>query len=218
MQARLPNDSDHRAKVKGRYGTRPADKARIGVSVGSPKSEGSKMLAIAEWCRKRFPETEVIVADTLQRHYLPGTVDEAWTVARAQGDEWLSRNAEALHCFTVTRWDSLLAHPAYAESLAALEWALTIRRTQEALHDMASGFSARFNVPMERCAAFLKEELAVMGFMMRDPAIDIYAGTIITPLFDALAPVLPAFADMQWLEVDFDRRKAAQINPGQKAA
>ncbi len=199
--------SDYRVTVNGKYGSRPSDKARIQISIGNPKYEGTKMLALTEWCSSRFKETEIIVSDTLQRHNLNMDMATAWNTTRDEGDKWLRRNAVALEGFKIIRWDELLHHDDYASSFEHIEDGLQNREAHTVFLDMAMGFSARRAIPLEKCVAFLKEELAIFHFMMQEPAVDIYAGSWVSSIFDALS--LPAFKDLHCLEVDFEKKKKA---------
>lgn len=199
--------SDYRVTVNGKYGSRPSDKARIQISIGNPKYEGAKLLALTEWCSARFKETEVIVSDTLQRHNLPCDMATAWNLTREEGDKWLRRNAVALEGLKIIRWDELLQHDDYASSFERIEEGLKDSKAYAAFLDMVHGFSSRRSLPLEKCAAFLQEELAIFHFMMQEPAVDIYAGSWVSSIFDALS--LPAFKDLHCLEVDFERKKKA---------
>jgi len=163
------------------------------------------MLTLTEWCASRFHETEIIVSDTLQRHNMATDMPTAWNLSREEGDKWLRRNAVALKGFTITRWDDLLHRMEYAPSYDIIEQGLKDEQAAESFVLMTQRISKRRHVPLERCAAFLKEELAVFYFMMQEPAIDIYAGSWITNLFDTLA--LPVFKDLHCLEIDFERKK-----------
>lgn len=165
------------------------------------------MLALTEWCASRFIETEIVVSDTLQRHNLPLDMAAAWNFSREEGEKWLRRNAVALQGHTIARWDELLQHPDYPPCMQAIEDGLADRDAQKSLTSMAEQFSNRRNVPLEKCTAFLKEELAVFHFMMQEPAVDIYAGSWITALFDTLS--LATFESLHCLEVDFERKKSA---------
>jgi tRNA-dependent cyclodipeptide synthase len=198
--------SDYRVTVNGKYGSRPSDKARVQISIGNPKYEGAKMLTLTQWCASRFKETEIIVSDTLQRHNITNSdVSNAWNIAREEGDKWLRRNALALEGFTITRWDSFLHHHDYSISLDAIEEVLKDDKANKSFMDMAQEFATRRKVPMENCMAFLKEELAIFYFMMQEPAVDIYAGSWISNIFETLS--LPVFQNLHCLEVDFERKK-----------
>ncbi len=198
--------SDYRVTVNGKYGSRPSDKARIQISIGNPKYESAKMLTLTRWCASRFKETEIIVSDTLQRHNLTNTdMSNAWNITREEGEKWLRRNAVALEGFTITRWDSLLHHHNYAISLDVIEENLKSDKANKSFMDMAQEFSIRRKVPIENCRAFLKEELAIFYFMMQEPAVDIYAGSWISNIFETLS--LPVFKDLHCLEVDFEKLK-----------
>ncbi len=198
--------SDYRVTVNEKYGTRPSEKARIQISIGNPKYEGAKMLTLTEWCAARFKETEIIVSDTLQRHNLDMDMGTAWNVSREEGEKWLRRNAVALDGFKITRWDDLLQHPDYATSMESIEFGLLDPQALKSFVSMTEQFSSRRKVPLEKCAAFLKEELAIFHFMMQEPAVDIYAGSWITSIFDTLS--LSVFKDLHCLEVDFERKKS----------
>lgn len=199
--------SDYRVTVNGKYGFRPSDKARIQVSIGNPKYESTKLLALTEWCAARFKETEVIVSDTLQRHNLLIDTATAWNITRDEGDKWLRRNSVALKGLSIVRWDELLQSDNYASSLEIIEEGLKNNKAYETFLEMAEGFAIRRNLPFDNCAAFLKEELAIFHFMMQEPAVDVYAGSWISKIFDALS--LPVFKDVHCLEVDFERKKVA---------
>ncbi|MBN8521507.1 MAG: hypothetical protein J0L77_06395 [Alphaproteobacteria bacterium] len=198
--------SDYRVTVNGKYGSRPSDKARIQISIGNPKYEGAKLLALTEWCATRFKETEIIVSDTLQRHNLLFDTATSWNITREEGDKWLRRNAVALEGCKIVRWDELLHHEDYTSSLECIEEGLQDKQAQTVFLDMVEGFSTRRNLPIEKCTSFLKEELAIFHFMMQEPAVDIYAGSWISKIFEALS--MPVFKDLHCLEVDFERKKA----------
>ncbi len=197
--------SDYRVTVNGKYGSRPSDKARIQISIGNPKYEGAKLLTLTAWCAARFKETEVIVSDTLQRHNLSYDTATAWNITREEGDKWLRRNAVALEGAKIIRWDELLHHEDYASSYEIIEKGLQQSESaQKTLTAMVERMSKRRDIPQENCIDFLKEELAIFHFMMKNPAVDIYAGSWITDIFEALS--IPVFQNLQCLEVDFERK------------
>ncbi len=198
--------SDYRVTVNGTYGQRAANRARIQVSVGNPKYEGNKLVALIKWCASRFEETEIILSDTLQRYnYSSG--DAAWDESRQEGDRWIERNAETLKGLKITRWDDLLRDDAFMPSMQKIESGLNNPEARKCLFEMAARFSTRNDIPPEKCIAFLKEELAVFHFLMQAPAVDIYAGTWVTNIFETLS--LPVFENAQCIVVDFERKKTA---------
>jgi hypothetical protein len=133
--------------------------ARMGISVGQPYHEGDKFRAACEWVSSRFDHVQIMVADTLQRHNMPGG-DTRWNrlLAEQAGDAWLARNQSSIDLISnqeILRWDDLLADPAYP------------------LYRRHPG--------MALCGSeYIREEVAVILMLQhRTPAADIYPGSFL---------------------------------------
>ncbi|SMH30170.1 hypothetical protein [Mesorhizobium australicum] len=196
--------TDYRVTINGRYGTLEASAARLQVSVGNPRYEGRKLEALADFCRRRYENTTVVLSDTLQRHNLPEP-QRYWMACRREGQEWLERNRAALHGLTIRRWDDYLMDPRYASARALIDKLTASGPAHEAILALAE---RQTSIPIERSLSFLREELAVFSFMMEDKAIDIYAGSWITPAIRELK--LPAFDCIRCLSVDLERKRTAK--------
>lgn len=160
-----------------------------------------------KWCSSRFKETEIILSDTLQRHNYFEESRSAWDSARLEGDKWIERNAQALNGHKIIRWDELLNDDAFIPAMKKIEAGLNDAKARKCLFEMAARFSVRRSITPEKCIEFLKEELAVFHFLMQKPAVDIYAGSWITDIFETLS--LPVFKDLQCIVVDFERKRTA---------
>lgn len=196
---------EYRVTVTKRHGSGQNDKARIQMSLGNPRYEGEKFFALCEWCNKRYGEVELILSDTLQRHNQTESM-RYWQSYRRQGNEWLLRNREALRGMRIIRWDDLLHHPDYADTHEQVSNMLLDIKPPY-LRETAMRQSQRQGVSYRQCVNFLTEELAAFALLFEDPADDIYAGSWITPLLDALP--INAFSTYRCLSVDFERKKAA---------
>lgn len=185
--------------------------ARLQISVGKPRYEGSKFFALIEWCKHRFDHVDLIVSDTLQRHnyrwQLGCDPASAWKLSRRDGELWMERNRETIdHLFSygIIMWDDLISPEGFRphETSSDLEIALdkTIGefwRRQDADENLYPAFYMHSK-------SFLLEELGVFRDLFQEPAIDIYAGR----WFEELMAVL--FPEKDYLAVDFVRNKAFQ--------
>lgn len=150
----------------------------------------------------------------------------AWRESSRAGDHWLARNAEAIaqlpspkiirwnYCILDSRFDPALER---LEELAEADLAFqtALRSTTEAFWQRNAGRAGecsreRYGAFLEASTAFLLEELAVFTFLCRPPGIDVYAGSWLTSIFEALRqqdePLFEAFRQ-DWLQVDFTRNK-----------
>lgn len=203
-QAMLLQQSAYKVCINKRYGDLESNNARLQVSVGNPRYEGEKLQALADFCRRRYNHTTVVLSDTLQRH---NKHDPAryWMACRREGQEWLERNREYLQGFTIMRWDSYLMDERYVEARQVIDQRTAQGEAYQALMAMAE--SHHHSAPLEQCMEFLREELAVFSFMMEEKAIDIYAGSWITSLLQSID--LPVFSHIRCLSVDLERKKTA---------
>lgn len=187
--------------------------ARLGVSLGQPYHEGAKFEALCEWTSKRFLETEVMIADTLQRWntLAQGRTDGSRITAewQAKGDAWLERNKAALDMLkglTVTRWDDYIHRDSFPEHLQTVHAAYQDDTAFRAkIDDAAQTYIERNQLrtdalPFSR--GYLFEECAVFLQMNADvPKADIYPGSFF--------PVREVFGldNLHFTRVDFTRRK-----------
>lgn len=194
--------SAYRVCVNNRFGPLEANNARIQVSVGNPRYEGEKLKALLSYCRDRFDNTQIILSDTLQRHNKPDPA-RYWMACRREGKEWIERNRDALKGFQIVRWDEYLMDDRYAAARTTINRLTSRGEGAKALAILVEKHI--FKAPLNQCYDFLREELAIFSFMMEVPAVDIYAGSWISPLFRAVK--LPVFANIKCLSVDFERKK-----------
>lgn len=86
--------------------------ARLPVSMNSAAHEGAGFEKICSWVDTHFKDVTIIIADTLQAHNMAGNR----LAARQMGDQWLTRNQDALNQIShaiITRWDDWLEKPEY---------------------------------------------------------------------------------------------------------
>lgn len=170
---------------------------RIQVSVGNPRYEGAKYQALLEWCYHRFDNVEIILSDTLQRYNLRQQMGidnaTAWKLSRLEGQAWLKRNP-CPYDFKVTCWDELLKHPSFSMRRGAIDRQYKKNPAFRSLVDAAAEKYGN--------ADFLLEEIAVFSFLFKDPAVDVYAGSWITDILNAIGLYPNA------LSVDFTHNKA----------
>lgn len=199
--APLPQNA-YKVCINKRYGELEAKNARLQISVGNPRYEGAKLEALADFCRRRYKHTIVVLSDTLQRHNksVPAL---NWMACRREGQDWLERNRHYLHGFFIIRWDSYLMDERYARARRSIDSLTSQGAAYEALIALAN--KHHHAAPIEQCIEFLREELAVFSFMMEEKAIDIYAGSWITELIQATP--LPVFQNIRCLSVDLEKKK-----------
>lgn len=198
--------------INKRYGDLESDYARLQVSVGNPRYEGAKLQALADFCRRRYIHTTIVLSDTLQRHNKPDPA-RYWMACRREGQEWLERNREYLQGFTIVRWDNYLIDERYVKARQAIDQRTAQGEAYQALMAMAANH--HHAAPLEQCVEFLREELAVFSFMMEEKAIDVYAGSWITSLLQSID--LPVFSHIRCLSVDLERKKIQSL-PKMQAA
>ena len=175
------NPRGFRIEIKKRFGMLASAACRLHVSVGVDRFEGEKMVALAEFCRRRYHTTTIIVSDTLQRYNFPD-LEDAMTATRMAGEEWLARNEKALLGFKIKRWDDFISDPTFASAVDKMRTLTESGPANAALNAISMDFSARRGVPVSNCNDFLLEELTVFSRLFEDPAVDVYPGAWITPL------------------------------------
>ncbi len=177
----LPLTNAFKIEIKKRHGALEAKNARLQISDGGARFEGERFKALADFCRRRYENTTVIVSDTLQRHNTAAPV-ASWEASRRAGDEWLERNKEALQGFKIVRWDDFLTSPDFQRELQNIRSLTSQGAAQAALNAISFEFNRRRSVPINQCQDFLLEELTAFAMMFPEPAVDIYPGQWITPL------------------------------------
>ncbi|MCB9989318.1 MAG: hypothetical protein H6868_08325 [Rhodospirillales bacterium] len=210
MKAQQRNASSYKVCINKRYGTLSTGNCRVQVSVGSPKYEGEKFAALMEWAVRRYEHVQVIVSDTLQRHNGPEPDSPAaWNKARRQGMEWIKRNRLALEGVELVMWDDLLAHPSYGPAASEIAAALRQAPVRSQIEGTAQQFARRNGASVVASINFLTEELAAFALLFQKPAIDVYAGSWISNIFEELKVEMPVFGNVRCLQVDFERDKSA---------
>lgn len=71
----------------------------IGISPGNPAHQGDKLASILDWSRQKFPFSILNLSDTMYRHNfraIGANEQEALTLSKKLGDDWLSQNNEIL--------------------------------------------------------------------------------------------------------------------------
>lgn len=212
MKAQQPNVSNYKVCINKRYGTLSADNCRIQVSIGNPKYEGEKFVALMEWAKRRYKRVDVIVSDTLQRHNLPEPDSAAtWNKTRREGLAWIKRNRTASKGVELIMWDDLLAHPAYKAATNEIANAVKKTAIREEIENTARRFTQRNGSSVTASTDFLLEELAVFSVLFQHPAIDVYAGSWISNIFEALQEKVPVFENIRCLQIDFERKRIIEL-------
>lgn len=208
MKALPQNDSSYKVCINKRYGTLTADTCRIQVSIGNPKYEGEKFASLMEWAERRYTSVQLIVSDTLQRHNFKMPNDNALAVSRQEGVNWLERNRGCIVNAQITRWDELLNNDYYHTAKQRIDTHFTGNQdVKDEILCTAERFSLRNGSSVEGSVDFLLEELAVFAILFQKPAVDVYAGSWISNIFDPLSKSMPVFTVIRCLQVDFERRK-----------
>jgi hypothetical protein len=181
----MTTDFIYKAKVTKSGQWQRYNVARMGISVGQPYHEGEKFIAACEWVAKRFSKVSVLVADTLQRHNLPGG-DTEWNrlISRQAGDAWLARNGKAMDILpnlNLVRWDDLLNDPDYLKY--------------------------RQHPAMSKCESeYIREEVAIILMLQdREAASEIYPGSFL-PIWGQINR-----SDLSCTRIDFIRVKPQKI-------
>ncbi|MES9948970.1 MAG: hypothetical protein ABW118_08430 [Candidatus Thiodiazotropha sp.] len=212
MKAQQPNVSNYKVCINKRYGTLSAENCRVQVSIGNPKYEGEKFVALMEWANRRYKRIDVIVSDTLQRHNLPEPDSAAtWNKTRHEGLAWIKRNRRALQGTGLVMWDDLLVHPAYKAATNEIANAVKMTAVWDEIENTARQFARRNGSSIAASTDFLLEELAVFSVIFQHPAIDVYAGSWISNIFDVLQEKVPVFNNIRCLQVDFERKRTAEL-------
>ena len=222
-----PATGAYKVFIKGNSTWQGHTTARLQISMGNPKQDGEKLLAMTEWAAARFDKVVFVISDTLQRHNISlrhgVSLQDAHEIALIGGHEWMARNKKAIDSVPqriVTLWDDWLAHPEYAASRRELnELYAKDQILQEAVAAKAFRFcKANDPVAMATSTEFLLEEIAAIAIMFRTPAADFYAGTWLNEIYAAIAR-LPAsglmdgFKNIYFTEVDFKRNQRPLNNP-----
>jgi hypothetical protein len=97
-----------------------SSKCILSISLGAEAYEVHKLISILSLINKTFSECKVIIGDTLNRHNIPGDMDEARAMALQKGDEWLNRNLTYFVKgmtipFQIIRWDFFLNSAGYQD-------------------------------------------------------------------------------------------------------
>lgn len=207
--------------IKGKSTWQGHKMARLQISMGNPKQDGEKLLAMTEWAASRFQRVVFIISDTLQRHnialrYGVG-MKEAHEIALIGGHQWMERNKKAIESVPqriVTLWDDWLAHPEYAASRRELN---ELHAKDQVLQEAVAAKAFRFckshdPVVMATSTEFLLEEIAAIAIMLRTPAADFYAGSWLNEIYAAIArlpasELMDGFKEIYFTEVDFKRNQ-----------
>lgn len=182
--------------------------ARLQISVGKPRYEGTKFFALVEWCKHRFEHVELIVSDTLQRHNYRWQLDcdpaSAWKLARRDGEQWLKKNAAIINhlpSHSITMWDDLIGdgftpYPSNGSLNIVLDNTIQDFAARQSISNEVYGMF------YQHSKSFLLEELGVFRDLFEAPAIDIYAGRWFEELMSELFP------EKHYLSVDFIKNKS----------
>ena len=207
--------------IKGKSTWQGHKIARLQISMGNPKQDGEKLLAMTEWAAARFDRVIFIISDTLQRHNIAlrhgVSIKDAHEIAMIGGHQWMERNKKAIDAVPqriVTLWDDWLAHPEYSASRLELnELYAKDQVLQEAVAAKAFRFCKSHDpVAMATSTEFLLEEIAAIAIMLRTPAADFYAGTWLHEIYAAIArlpasELMDGFKNIYFTEVDFKRNQ-----------
>lgn len=89
------------------------DYCHLGISMNQHYHQGRKLEALANWAKSRFKHVEFIIGDTLQSYNIKFQknvdTDEAYELARQQGDEWIKAHAHHLEGCIVSRWQDYVS-------------------------------------------------------------------------------------------------------------
>jgi hypothetical protein len=173
------NDSARRARICGLL-WQDYPLACLAISVGKSVHEGEDLKAAVAMLEATRKPCIVRVSDTLQRHNLMSSgmdVEEAWTVSRKSGTEWLERNARILAQFSVApviiRWDQVLRSSLFDEVYAAF-----VRLAQESLV-FRSALQRDVDRFMARRSFASREEAAIVSACSRSFLLEEIAGQTI---------------------------------------
>ena len=226
-----PQTGPYKVCVKDKNNWSGHHTARLQISLGNPKQDGVKMLAMAQWAAARFDKVIFIVSDTLQRHNLALrhgiSLADAHDIALIQGHEWMTRNKAALDSVpnrVVTVWDDWLSRPDFAATRHEIDALYNSNAEfKTAVVAKARDFSARHDpqygeAELQTSIEYILEEMAAFAIMFKETAAaDFYAGTWLREIF-AVISVLPlpellrGFQKVDFAEVDF-ARTGASISP-----
>lgn len=165
----------------------------LGVSMGSQNHEGEALEAIVDRINAgSFTEGVIDLADTLNRYrYIAEgkTEKDAIEISRAEGDEWLVRNAHILSGlqvpYKIHRWDEWLNHPRYSETIDEIRRLyIDSRILRESLDQDIKNFYARnYGIvdisegQRKLSTEYYLEELAIATIMLEEkPSLVMYPG------------------------------------------
>jgi hypothetical protein len=187
--------------------------ATLLISVGQPYHEGEKFAVTVAWAARHFAKLHVLVADSLQRHNMPGD----W---RAQGAAWIERNRAAWSScgreVTLSRWDDWLAKPEFPRVLeqfrTAAAGALGALIERDAHAFIARQAGKDLGAPVEQSRDYLLEELAAITLQARAcPGARVYPGPQLESFRAVAAGVVadaPRGLERQYhTAIDFKRRR-----------
>jgi tRNA-dependent cyclodipeptide synthase len=226
-----PPTGPYKVIFKNRVAWQGASEARLQISVGKPSVDGDKFFALCEWAAARFPRVVLIVSDTLQRHNLVFEralqPEDAHAESARLGEQWLIRNRTAIQLLKnpqILRWDEVLQEPRTERALAKLrqhvgssdQFRSALVSTTNALWLRNEGKSPIFTAPNRECfhrqsREFLLEELAVFAWLCQGDGLDVYPGSWMENIFQALRTESDLFFDAfrkDWMQIDYIRNGA----------
>lgn len=196
-----PQTGRYAVKVKNGAGWQQYNQARLQISVGMPYHEDDKFEATVNWVKERFDHVHICVNDTLQRYnYMSAQgIDEqeALALTLKEGEEWVARNTkfiQTLPSCSVYRWEEWRQTDDYRENYIKVQ---KLYNTNEEFRVAIDANVAEFMERREErgeinqnnrdrynffSREYLIEETAVFAMMFaRNPAVDIYPGTVLLP-------------------------------------
>ena len=226
-----PQTGPYKVCVKDKNNWSGHHTARLQISLGNPKQDGIKMLALTQWAAARFDKVIFIVSDTLQRHNLALrhgiSLADAHDIALIQGHEWMARNKAALDSVpnrVVTIWDDWLSHRDFAATRQEIDSLYNANAAfREAVVAKARQFSSRHDpqygeAALQTSIEYILEEMAAFAIMFKETsAADFYAGTWLREIFAVISALplpdlLRGFQKVDFAEVDF-ARNGVSISP-----
>lgn len=116
-------NTKYKAKIINAGGWTNYDKCSLRISVGGKYHEGDKFEATIDLVNKRFRHCHIFILDSIKRHNFVVehncSPDEAYKLARQEGQQWLFRNQRALEKleipYEITHWDDWLNKPRFKD-------------------------------------------------------------------------------------------------------
>lgn len=170
------------ADIKSKGGWKGETRFCLGISVGQNHS-GESLAAIVDWINKSSFEKGIIdLSDTLNRYNFMrdgASEDQSFTLARQQGDKWLSENSSTLKRLKkpieIIRWDTWLQDPAFEKVKANVQTihAQSLPLQYAVLQDVKAFLIRKGTAASEKdhllCRQYLLEEIAGHSLLYRIP-------------------------------------------------